>query len=250
MSGQRLLQVTDLVLLCFQLCKQCSELLDRSCLKAELREPGLHAVHADLVHFVQLDKDLVIGFLRETAPGRHALQDPSVIDNDGKSVKSDSGKQLCRCEDQLDLCDIGGFAQDVDIALIELTETSPLRSVRAEDRSDLQRLEGLGQIVHVIGIISDKRNGQIVAKAGIGKIIVRLCFFDLQLLASFQDLEDQLLIVAALLAGQVRKMLHDGRFHGGEAEFSVGLLDQVDQIVPDLHLIGHDVLHAVHGFLG
>ena len=195
-------------------------------------------------------KDGIRRVLREAGPGRHGLQDPAVVHADRERVlRADGLQRRGGGEDQLDLREVCCLAEDVDVALGELAETASLGTVRSPDGADLQRLEGLRKNCAVVRIIAGQRKGQVVAESAVSEIRLGLCVLQPQLLAALQDPEDQLLVVSALLAGQVLDVLHTGRLHRREAEAAVGVLDDRDQIIAEHHLTGENVLHSGHRFL-
>ena len=60
----------------------------------------------------------------------------------------------------------------------------------------------------MICIVSCKRYSQIITKSSVYQIRLFFCSLKLQLLATLQDLKDQLLIISPLLAAQVLNMLY------------------------------------------
>ena len=99
----------------------------------------------------------------------------------------------------------------------------------------------------MIGIIPGQRNGKIIAKTAVCQIIFLFCLGNLQLLSSFHDLKDQFLIISALLAAKILNMLYTGRLHRLKSVTSVGLFDQSDQVIPDLHFLWKDIFHPCYG---
>ena len=97
---------------------------------------------------------------------------------------------------------IGRLTQDIDITLHKLTETTSLRTVSSPYISHLKCLKRSRKLVCIIGIISGKRYGQVIAKSGICQIILCFCSIQFQFLASLHDLEDQFFIFTALLAAE------------------------------------------------
>ena len=112
------------------------------------------------------------------------------------------------CKHQLDLSHISGLTQNINVTLHKLTETASLRTVSSPYIAHLQCLKRSRQLIGVVGVISGKGYCQVIAKTGIYKICLLFCLVKLQLLASFEDFEDQLLIVSALLAAKVLNVLH------------------------------------------
>ena len=67
----------------------------------------------------------------------------------------------------------------------------------------------------------------------------------MKLLSSLQYLEDQLLILAALIACEIPDILHARRLDRREAVAPVGILDNAGDIIPDLHLTRENILHSI-----
>ena len=101
----------------------------------------------------------------------------------------------------------------------------------------------------MIGVISDKRDSQIITQSTVHQILFALRFLQTQLITTLQYFEDQLLILAARLAVQVRNVLHAGRLDGRKAKIPISLFDHPDDIVTDLHLLGQDIFHSGNRFL-
>ena len=117
-----------------------------------------HALQTDFVHLVQNNEHLVILLFCKAAVLRHGFQNAAVVHTYGETGKADFSQQRGGSQDQLNLRQIGGIAQDIDIALVELPETALLRPVRPPYRPDLQRFKGLRQFRSVVGIKAGQRN--------------------------------------------------------------------------------------------
>ena len=149
--------------------------------------------------------------------------------------------------DQLDLGQVGGIPQDVDVALGELAEPPLLGPVGPPHVADLQSLERAGQQGHVVGIIAGEGQGQVVPQAAVAHLVGGVGLR--QLFAPLEDLEDQLFVFAPLLAGEVFDMLHAGGLDLAEAVAGIGGLDQVQHIFPQPHVGGEIIVHALGGGL-
>ncbi len=101
----------------------------------------------------------------------------------------------------------------------------------------------------MVRIIAAKRHGQIVAHAEIYQIRLALGGIQPQLLAALHHLKNQLLILTALLVRQVGDILHARSLYGGKSERAVSILDYALHVIPDPHLLRHNILHPVHRFL-
>ena len=71
----------------------------------------------------------------------------------------------------------------------------------------------------------------------------------MQLVSALHDLEDQFLIIAALLAGQVFNMFHTRGLDGIKSKSTVCLTNLIHYIFPYRHLCGQDIFHAGNRFL-
>ena len=65
--------------------------------------------------------------------------------------------------------------------------------------------------------------------------------------AALHDLEDELLVIAALLAGQVLDVLHHRRFNLHEAVCAVGFLNHAKHMLTKTHVGGEHIAHALDG---
>ena len=225
----------------------------RFCIIAVFQQLALDAVQADLVKLVQGDQHGADLFLRKACRQRHSAQNLPVVDVDGEigqaDLAQDPGDHRGGRGDQLDLGQAAVVAEDVDVALRELTEASLLRVVRAPDVAQLHRLERGGQLFPVVGVVARQRQRQVVAQAVVGQLAVALLEGALQLRAALHDLEDQLLIVAALLGGQVLDVLHHRRLDLHEAVGGIALLDHAQHMLAQAHVGGEHIAHALDGRL-
>ena len=146
-------------------------------------------------------------------------------------------KKCCSCKYKLDFSKIGRLTQDIDITLHKLTETTSLRTVSSPYISHLKCLKRSWKLVCIIGIISGKRYGQVIAKSGICQIILCFCSIQFQFLASLHDLEDQFFIFTALLAAEILNMFYTGSLNCGKTKGSVRLSDHIHHIVTDCHFL-------------
>ena len=114
---------------------------------------------------------------------------------------------------------------------------SSLRTVSSPYISHLKCLKRSWKLVCIIGIISGKRYGQVIAKSGICQIILCFCSIQFQFLASLHDLEDQFFIFTALLAAEILNMFYTGSLNCGKTKGSVRLSDHIHHIVTDCHFL-------------
>ena len=159
--------------------------------------------------------------------------------------REDLGQHLGGGGDELNLRHVGAVAQNVDVALGKLAEAALLGLVRSPDAADLQGLEGRRQQGGIGGVIAGQRDGQIIAQTDVRQI--RAVFLQLlfQIPAALEDLEDQLLILAALLVGQVFDVLDSGGLDLGEAVFAIGLADHAHDVLSEQDVRRQRVAHAL-----
>ena len=87
-------------------------------------------------------------------------------------------------QDQFNLCQTGGFSQNINIALHKLAETPSLRTVCSPYISHLQRLKRRGKLICIVRIVTGQRDRQIVTKSTVYQIRLFLRCFQFQLLPS------------------------------------------------------------------
>ena len=210
-----------------------------------------NAVEADLVKLVQRNQRAADFFLLKARRKRRCRQHPAVVDVDGELVHVHFGENLAehrrRRGNQLDLGQAAVVAQNVDVALGKLTEASLLRVVRAPDVTQLHRLKRRRQFLLVVRVVARQRHGQVIAQAIVRQFAVALFNRTLELRAALHHLEDELFVVAALLAGQVLDVLHHRRFNLHETVCAVGFLDHAEHMLAKAHVGGKHIAHALDG---
>ena len=217
--------------------------------EARCQQLLLDTLLTDLVVLVQDDEHVVVVLLRKACLLGHALEDAAVIDHDGVALDTHAVQEQGGDVDQLGLGRVGGIAQDVDVALGELAETTLLGTVGAPDRAHLQRLEGGGELADVVGVVAGQGHGQIVAHTRVAEIVKGGGLDGLgELLAALEHLEDQLLVLATLLAGEVLDALHAGGLDLGVTKRGVEIFQLAEEVLADLHLSGENVAHTLDGF--
>ena len=115
---------------------------------------------------------------------RHCLQNTTLIDADLEVPEAKPSKRCCGRQNQLNFREIRRLADDVNVALHELAIAPLLRPVCSPDISHLQRLERHRQFILMVGEISYKRNGQVIAKASVHKICLAPCILQAKLLSA------------------------------------------------------------------
>ena len=166
---------------------------------AGIAQLPLDSLAPDLVQLVERDEEIAVAAGLDAAEGRHRAQDPSVVQADTRTLEPELDERLRGRQDELDLGDLGDHAQDVDVALGELPEAALLRALGAPDRPDLDRLERVGQLGSMVGIVPRERYRQIEAQPEIGEIIFA-GGRGVELGAALENLVDQLLVLAAAAA--------------------------------------------------
>ena len=143
-------------------------------------------------------------------------EDAAIVDAHGEIGESQPRQRLRRRQDQLDFDHRRGHAEHVDIALGELAEASLLGPLRAPHRADLDRLERVGQPGVVLGVVAGQRHRQVVAQAKVGQLALPRANRGLQIFTALENLEDQLLVVAALAADEQWQALQRRRLDAPE----------------------------------
>ena len=102
--------------------------------------------------------------------------------------------------------------------------------------SNLTYLQGYPEqlLSQVRTLINEQRLGDVLAKRYPGTHDYAT---DKALWQYTQDLKNQFLIFAALLAAEVFNMLHTGSFNRRKSEFPIGFPDHIHYIVSDFHFL-------------
>jgi len=101
----------------------------------------------------------------------------------------------------------------------------------------------------VLRVVARQRQGQVEAQAEVGEVRL-LRVRALEGLAALQNLEDQLLVLAAALAGQNLQVLDGRRGDGLEAEGLVDLGDRRDRVLAQRDLLGRKSRKPEGGAVG
>ena len=135
-------------------------------------------------------------------PGDQAPRSRRSLMPHGQVREAQRGERLGGRQDQLDLRPPrDATPEHVDVALGELAEAALLGPLRPPHRADLDGLERLGQPGVVLGVVARQRHRQVEAQAEVGQLVAPRRRGGLELLAALEDLEDQLLVLAAVAAG-------------------------------------------------
>ena len=211
-----------------------------------LAQLGQHARGAQAVELVERDEEAGLRRLRKAAVARDELEQAPVVDPHGEARQPEPRQGVGGGEDQLDLDERRGQPQHVDVALGELPEAALLRPLRAPHGADLDRLQRVGQPRVVLRVVTRERHREVEAQAEVGQILPRAPR-RLELLAALHDLEDQLLVLAAVAAGQQAQALERRRLDAAEAVRAVDGDDLAHGRVAQLDLVGEDVAHTPRG---
>ena len=174
----------------------------------------------------------------DAAVGGHRRQDPSIVHADPRPLEAELGQGLGGREDELDLRDLGGHAEDIDVALGELPKAALLGSLGPPHRTDLDRLERVGQRGSIVRVVPRERHREIEAQPEIGEVVFTLRRRGVELRATLQDLVYQFLVLAPATAHQEPKVLERRRLDPSKAVPFVRGQDRGRRAVPKLHLGG------------
>ena len=172
-----------------------------------------------------------------------AVEHATVIQLDNEVAEAERRQHLAdRAEDV-------GFdhgrrrADGVDVALVELAKPAARRTIRAPHRLNLIALEELRQLVLILRDDARQRHGQIVPKREIG-LAARL------VLAAFQNLEDELVALLAVLANQRLDVLEGRRLQRLEPVAFVDIADDSDHVLPASNVAGKEIARTARRFCG
>ena len=154
----------------------------------------------------------------DTGASQQRGQQFAMIELDHEVVEPEPLQDFADGGQHLDLDDGRSRADRVDVALVELAESPPRRTVGAPHRLDLVPLEVLRQFAAVLGDDARERYGQVVAQGKVG-------FARRLVLATAQDLENELVPLLAVLAGQRLDILERGRLERLESVALIHVLD-------------------------
>ena len=176
---------------------------------------------------------------------QHGAQDAAVVDVDGEPGKADLQQRAGGHVDQLDLGIGGRIAQDVDIALHKLAQAAFLRALGTVNAVGLDDLERVGQLVAVGSVVAGQRQGQVIAQAHVGKLLLVAALQGSgQLVTALQHLKNQVQVVAAVALVQVFHILENRGGNALEACGAVGGQDLALDIVAQGLLTGQQVAHT------
>ena len=129
---------------------------------------------------------------------------------------------------QLQLPDETVTTDHIDVALVELTVTSFLRTIRTPNRLDLKTLKRKSNLLAVLHHVARKRNGQVVTQT----FLRCQCGF----LTAVLDTEEQFVALLTVLTHQRADVLHRRRLNLLEAVQGEHRFDGVEDIIATRHL--------------
>ena len=228
--------------------EECHQLFYRLGIRALLKKLVLYAVRTDLIELIDRNTGAVEFRFSKAAGNEQTPQNATVVDLNGKAADADRKQSLRRGRDQLDLT-VGRFAaENVDIALLELAESSLLGALRTPYTVDLDTLHREHQLTLVIGVIAAKRKGQVIAQTEIGDVLNVALFHCLdELFAALHDLKDQIQILAALGLIEVFRILDRGGGDTVEACRAVDRENGILKVIAETHLLGKVIVRAFYG---
>ena len=171
-------------------------------------------------------------------------EDPSIVQSHAGMLQAQRADRLTRSQNELDLRHLRADTENIDVALGELAKAPLLRPLGAPHRTDLDRLERIRELRVVVSIVARERHGQIEPQAEVGELRVSTARGRLELRAPLQNLEDQLLVLAAVARQQETNVLERRRFDTPEAVPPIDVEDLRRRMIPQFHLSRQQVAHA------
>ncbi len=219
--------------------------------QAGLRDRPLDSARGELVgdpllaNLVELvERHQRVGLLgvsdscRIEKPGQHQ----AMIQADHEIAEAQSREHLADRAQLLGLHDRRSRADRVDVALVELPETPPRRTIRPPDRLDLIALEEPRQLVLVLRDDARQRHRQIVAKGEIRLAGSRM-------LAPAQDLENEPVPLLAVFAKERLDVLERRRLERLEPVLLVDTAHDADDILAAADVV-REKIACSPGWLG
>ena len=151
-----------------------------------------------------------------------------------KLSKPEPAQHVADRRQQLDLHDERGRPDGVDVALVELAEPSARGSIRAPHGLNLVALEESRQLVLILRHHPRQRHRQIVSQRQVG-------LAGPFVLASLEDLENQLVAFVAVLPEQRLDVLERRRLERLEAVPLVHLPDNPDDVLTSSDVVGQEI---------
>ena len=204
------------------------------------RQLGRDAVAPELVQFVDGHERVVLQLRGHAEALEHADQESAMVQPDDEVGKAQCAQHVADRREHLRFDHRRPGSDRVDVALDELAESSPRRTIRAPHRLNLIPLEEPWQFAAVLGNHPRQRYRQVVTQGQIG-------FARRFMLAAPEDLENQLGAFVAVLAGQRLDVFECRGLQRFEPVAPVHVFDHADHVVALAYLVGEKVTHAARG---
>src|SRR6266496_294347 len=127
--------------------------------------------------------------------------------------------------------------EHVNIALIELSESSASGAIGPPHGLNLVALEKLRQFVLILGDDTSQRHGQIVAQR-------QIRFAGLFVFAALENFEDELIAFLAIFSPERLDVFNSGSFQGLETVAFVDFLNHADDVLAFADLFRKKVAHT------
>ncbi|OEI69360.1 hypothetical protein Cus16_1204 [Curtobacterium sp. ER1/6] len=214
-----------------------------------LAQFGGDPVRPDLVELVDRDEGTLRGGGVDDAPRpEQRRQDPPVVDPDGRARDAEGVEGRGRRADQLDLGELPGLAEHVDVALHELAVAPLLRTLGAPHGCDLHRPEHRRELGTVRGVEAGERDGEVEPEPEVCEVERSLgTAHVVRREPALHHGERELLVVAAEAGVQAGGLLDDRRLDLVEPVLRVHAADDSEDVLPSCLVRGEVVSHATGG---
>ena len=210
-----------------------------------------HAIRANLVELVDLDKDGTKKLGRESGRFEHTDENAAVVETEGAGLKPEAHECRCTCREELDLGERPRLAGNVNVALHELAVAALLRTLSTPHGTDLQGAEDGRQAPAVARDKSCKRHREVKTQAEVAQLervaVLRSLRERILVEAAAHDRVRELLVVAAHPGVQSRLFFHDRGLDLVETMFGVHLANHGEDALAASLVGGQEVAHAARG---
>ena len=199
----------------------------------------------ELVELVDGDQHRFVLVWRKPEQLERAGQKPSVIDPDAASLKPQRIECRRGRRDQLNLCHRSSLADDVDIALHELTKAPLLWAFGPPDWRDLDGPESGRELSSVACVKPRERNSQIESQPKVGEINrIRGRRQVVSRESTLHHGERKLLIIAAQPRMQAVAVFHHRSLDLVEAVCAIGIANHCQNAVAPGFLSRKKIAHS------
>ena len=177
----------------------------------------------------------------ERRPPSSAVSTAPMIQPDRRNRRSRARHHLADGGEDFDFDDGRRRSDRVDVALVELAKPAARRTVRAPHRLNLIALEELRQLVLILRDDASERHGQVVPERQVrlaGSLV----------LAPFQDLENELVALFAVLAEQRLDVLEGRRLERLETVALVHTTNDIDHVLTTPNVVGQKITRPSRWF--